>query len=134
MGDRRSNRDRRNLDEVTDPGVDKRARRDRRGGDRRDSDRVPLKVMVRDTTLGGSFEERRGNISMGGLYFTEGHPPFGNRVELRFILPGTRTELSTSGHIVKVNKAGGGFGAHVKFDALSVAEELALAKFFDEQP
>ena len=36
--------------------------------------------------LGGSFEERPGNLSLGGVYFTEGHPPIGNRIEVRFLI------------------------------------------------
>lgn len=107
-------------------------RRERREGDRRDSYRLPVKIMVRDATLGGSFEPRDGNVSVGGVYFKEGFPPIGNEVELRFFLPGMKSEVRASGKIVKVDRSATGFGAHVQFEDLPVDTELAIAKFFDE--
>ena len=70
-----------------------------RWDDRRDSARVAIRLMVRDLELGGSFEERSGNLALGGVYFTEGHPPVGNRVELRFFLPGTHDEVRATGEV-----------------------------------
>jgi uncharacterized protein (TIGR02266 family) len=100
--------------------------------DRRDSLRVPIRLMVRDAALGGSFDERRGNLSLGGVYFTEGHPPFGTRVELRFILPGERAEIRATGEILRVSREGGAFGAHVRFQDLPLEAELAIARFLDQ--
>jgi PilZ domain len=101
-------------------------------GDRRDSVRVPIRLMVRDAALGGSFEERPGNLSLGGVYFTEGHPPFGTRVEVRFILPDDRTEVRAEGEILRVSRDGGAFGAHVRFRDLPLETELAIARFLDQ--
>jgi uncharacterized protein (TIGR02266 family) len=100
--------------------------------DRRESLRVPIRLMVRDAALGGSFDERRGNLSLGGVYFTEGHPPFGTRVELRFILPGERAEIRATGEILRVSREGGAFGAHVRFQDLPLEAELAIARFLDQ--
>jgi len=100
--------------------------------DRRDSQRVPIRLLVRDPALGGSFEERPGNLSLGGVYFAEGHPPFGTRVELRFLVPGLRGEVRCDGEILRVTRAAGGFGAHVRFEGLPLETELAIARYLDE--
>ncbi len=100
-----------------------------RGEDRRESDRVPIRLLVRDSELGGSFEERPGNIGLGGAYYAEGHPPSGNRVELRFILPGAREEIRIGGEILRVSRDGSTFGAHVRFADASLETEMAIARF-----
>ncbi len=102
--------------------------------DRRDSRRVPIRLMVRDAALGGSFDERAGNLSLGGIYFTEGHPPFGTRVEIRFLLPGHAEEVRAVGEILRVSRQGEAFGAHVRFEDLSLETELAIARFLEGEP
>lgn len=99
--------------------------------DRRDSARVPIRLMVRDLELGGSFEERAGNLALGGVYFTEGHPPVGNRVELRFFLPGSNDEVRATGEVLRVTRDGTAFGAHVRFEDLPLESELAIARFLE---
>ncbi len=99
--------------------------------DRRDSRRVPIRLMVRNAALGGSFEERAGNLSLGGVYFAEGHPPFGSRVEIRFLLPGGGGEVHAAGEILHVSREPSGFGAHVRFEDLPLESELAIARFLD---
>jgi uncharacterized protein (TIGR02266 family) len=101
--------------------------------DRRDSRRVPIRLMVRDAALGGSFDERAGNLSLGGIYFTEGHPPFGTRVEIRFLLPGHPEEVRAVGEILRVSREGRTFGAHVRFQDLPLETELAIARFLEEE-
>lgn len=99
------------------------------GEDRRDSDRVAIQILVREAALGGSFEVRPGNLSLGGVYYTEGHPPTGNRVELRFILPGSPGEIRANGEILRVSREGDSFGTHVRFADLPLEAELAIARF-----
>ncbi|GEJ55671.1 PilZ domain-containing protein [Anaeromyxobacter diazotrophicus] len=99
--------------------------------DRRDSQRVPIRLLVRDSALGGSFEERAGNLSLGGVYFAEGHPPAGARVELRFLVPGLRGEVRCEGEILRVTRAAGAFGAHVRFQDLPLETELAIARYLE---
>ena len=99
--------------------------------DRRESLRVPIRLMLRDVSLGGSFEERAGNLSLGGVYFTEGHPPIGTRVEVRLLVPGERIEVRAEGEILRVSREAGGFGAHVRFQDLPLESELAIARFLD---
>jgi uncharacterized protein (TIGR02266 family) len=99
--------------------------------DRRDSLRVPIRLLVRNSELGGSFEERPGNLSLGGVFFSEGHPPIGTQVELRFLVPGVQGEVRCEGEILRVRRAAGGFGAHVRFRDLPLETELAIARYLE---
>jgi hypothetical protein len=97
--------------------------------DRRDSVRIELALLVRDPELGGSFEEHRGNVSLGGAYFEALHAPVGNRLEVRFLLPGRREEIQAQAEVVRVTKEGERFGAHLRFVELPLDTELAIARF-----
>lgn len=109
--------------------------RERRAGDRRDSPRIPIKVWVRDPAAGGSFEERDGDIGVGGMYFIDRHPPIGTLVEVRFTLPGSTREIRCKGEILRVSAEAdrGRYGAHLRFIDLEVASELVVARFIDDQ-
>ncbi|HET7824144.1 MAG TPA: PilZ domain-containing protein [Anaeromyxobacter sp.] len=96
--------------------------------DRRDSQRVPIQLLVRDAALGGSFEPYQGNLGIGGVYFDALHPPVGSKVELRFILPGIE-EIRVLGEVLRVSREGDRFGAHVKFLDIPLDAELAIARF-----
>jgi len=76
-----------------------------------------------------SRQERPGNLSLGGVFYLDGHPPQGNRVEMRFVLPGTRHEVRARGEVLRVTREGGRFGAHVRFTDLPLPSELAIARF-----
>ena len=99
--------------------------------DRRDSPRLPVRVLVRDPSLGGSFDERPGNLSLGGVHYRDDHPPRGGRLELRVLLPGTRTEIRCTGEVVRATRDRGTFGVHVRFADLSLEEARAVARFLD---
>ena len=101
----------------------------RNASDRRDSARVPLSLLVRDLELGGSFEERQGNVSLGGAYFEALHPPAGARLEVRFLLPGRREEIAALAEVLRVTREGEGFGTHLRFVELPLEAELAIARF-----
>jgi uncharacterized protein (TIGR02266 family) len=104
---------------------------DEAAGDRRESLRVPMRLMVRQAALGGSYDEHAGNLSLGGVFFKEGHPPFGTKVELRFLLPGENVEVRAAGEILQISREETGYGAHVRFEDLSLEEELAIARFLE---
>jgi acyl-coenzyme A thioesterase PaaI-like protein len=106
------------------PGVTRQAE-----ADRRDSERVALSLLVRDAALGGSYEERIGNLSIGGVFFDGLHPPVGSRFEVRFLLPGGRDEIRAVGEVLRVSREGARFGAHVKFVEIPLDSELAIARF-----
>jgi hypothetical protein len=100
--------------------------------DRRDSDRVPIQMLVRDAALGGSFEPYLGNLALGGVWFDAFHPPVGTRLELRFLVPGARAEIQAMGEVLRVSREGARFGAHVKFVDIPLDAELAIARFLQQ--
>ena len=75
-------------EEPTDGRRDGRATAAAGDDDRRDSQRVPIHLLIRDAALGGSFEPYEGNLALGGVWFDALHPPVGSRVEVRFLVPG----------------------------------------------
>jgi hypothetical protein len=97
--------------------------------DRRDSVRIALPILVRDLELGGSFEEHPGNLGLGGAWFEALHPPPGNRVEVRFLLPGRREEIQAMAEVLRVTREGERFGAHLRFVDMPLETELAIARF-----
>ena len=127
--DRRSGNERR----TAPPAEGNTRRAERRMGDRRDSPRVPMKILVRQVELGGSFEERSGDIGVGGVFFEERSLPIGREVELRFRLPGLEREVRCQGEVVRVSQGPGKPGAHVRFVDLPTEVELAVARFIDDQ-
>lgn len=100
--------------------------------DRRDSQRIPIHLLVRDAALGGSFEPYEGNLALGGVFYENRHPPAGSRVELRFLLPGVPGEIRANGEVLRVSQEGERFGAHVRFSDLPLDSELAIARFLQE--
>jgi purine-nucleoside phosphorylase len=105
---------------------------ERRTGERRESPRVPMKFLVRDLKEGGAYEEREGDLSVGGIWWAGKFPPLGRQVELRFRLPGVPTEIRAQGEIIKLSEPGRNLGFHARFTELDVAGELAIAKYIDE--
>jgi len=97
--------------------------------DRRDSARVPLKLLVREVALGGSFEERDGHLALGGVDFAALHPPVGTRFELRFLLPGGRQEIRAVAEVLRITREGERYGAHLRFVEIPIDAELAIARY-----
>jgi PilZ domain-containing protein len=104
-----------------------------RDADRRDSERIPIHLLVREAALGGSFEACEGNLGLGGVFFDGLHPPSGNRVEVRFLIPGTRREIEATGEVLRVSREGARFGTHVKFVDMPLSAELAIARFLQDE-
>ena len=100
-----------------------------RAADRRESDRVPVALFVRDAAAGGSFEEHEGNIALGGFYFTALHPPSGERFEVRVLLPGTNDEFTAVGEVLRISREGQAYGTHLRFLEIGLDAELALARW-----
>jgi len=96
--------------------------------DRRDSARVPIRLLVREAALGGSFEEREGRLSLWGVDFEALHPPVGSRFEVRFLLPGGKEEIRAHAELLRVSREGERFGAHLRFLDLPLEAELAIAR------
>ncbi len=102
-------------------------------GDRRDSPRVPMKFLVREKEEEGSWDERDGDLSLGGIHWMGKTPPLGKDVEVRFRLPGVAREIRAVGEIIRLSSEGKEIGFHVRFIDLELANELAIARFLDER-
>ncbi len=100
--------------------------------ERRDSQRVPIHLLIRDAAAGGSFEPYDGNLALGGVWFDSFHPPVGSRVEVRFLVPGARDEVRALGEVLRVSREGARFGAHVKFVDIPLDAELAIARYLQD--
>ncbi len=101
--------------------------------ERRDSPRVPMKFLVRDVGLrDGDWEEREGDLSLGGISWKGKTAPHGTEVEVRFRLPLVPKEVRARGEILRVKAAGVGIDFHLRFTELDVRAELAIARYLDE--
>ncbi len=103
--------------------------REERAADRRESDRVPISLFVRDAAAGGSFEEHDGNIALGGFYFAAQHPPASDRFDVRVLLPGTNDEFTATGEVLRISRDGVLYGTHLRFSDIGLEAELALARW-----
>jgi hypothetical protein len=106
---------------------------EQREADRRDSERIPIHLLVREAALGGSFEPYEGNLGLGGVFFDGLHPPSGPRIEVRFLIPGTKHEIEATGEVLRVSREGARFGTHVKFVDMPLSSELAIARFLQDE-
>jgi hypothetical protein len=97
--------------------------------ERRDSMRVPFRFQIREAGTRGSFEEREGNLALGGIYYAGLHPPLGALVEVRFLVPGHPEEIMALGEVLRVSREGDRFGAHLRFTDIAVESELAVARY-----
>lgn len=103
------------------------------GDERRDSPRVPMNFLVRDIGLrDGEWEEREGDLSLGGISWRGKTAPHGTEVDVRFRLPLVPKEVRARGEILRVKAAGVGIDFHLRFTELDVRSELAIARFLDD--
>ncbi len=101
--------------------------------DRRDSPRVPMTFMVRDADHDeGEWEEREGDLSLGGISWLGKTAPLGREVDVRFRLPGVARELRARGEIIRIKPDDRGLGFQLRFTELETQEELAIAKYLDD--
>lgn len=108
-------------------------RRKRFTEDRRDSPRVPMTFLVRDVGLrDGEWEEREGDLSLGGISWRGKTAPHSTEVDVRFRLPLVPKEVRARGEILRVKAAGMAIDFHLRFTDLEVRSELAIARFLDE--
>lgn len=100
--------------------------------DRRESRRVPVELMVRDLGLGGSFEPKRGNLALGGVFYDDLHAPAGDRVEVRFLLPGghggSRQPIHALAEVIEAVPTDELFGVRLRFVEIPLEDEMAIAR------
>ncbi len=111
-----------------EPTTERSGRAAPRPHDRRDSPRVPFRFLARCAVDGESFEETRGDLSIGGVFWGTSHEPHAPEVEVRVILPGEHEEIHARGQIVGRRDS----GLHIRFTALGHNDELAIARYIDE--
>jgi hypothetical protein len=89
---------------------------DRRKGDRRTSERVPLELWMEEVSGEDVYFRRSGNVSAGGVYFDKAIPhPLGTMVTLKFALPGDKEMVVARGEVVSSSGGNQGLGMGVKF-------------------
>jgi len=96
--------------------------------DRRESQRIPFIFRVRERAQGGPFEQRAGNLSLGGVYYAGARPPVGTFVDLRFSIPGHDHEVVAEGEVLRISRANELYGSHIRFTQIPLDCELALAR------
>ena len=131
MAERRST-DRRTSINTPPEKISRVKEKDRRSEDRRDSPRYPMKFLVREPGDTNTWEEREGDLSIGGIHWQGKTPPKGTQVEVRFRLPGVPKELRATGEIIRLQDVDKGINFHVRFTELDVQSELAVAKYLDD--
>lgn len=101
--------------------------------ERRDSPRLPMTFLVRDVGMRNSeWEERQGDLSLGGISWRGKTAPAGTEVEVRFRLPLVPKEVRARGEILRVKAAGVSIDFHLRFTELDVRSELAIARYLDD--
>ena len=101
--------------------------------DRRESPRVPMSFLVRDADHdAGEWEERAGDLGLGGISWRGKTAPLGREVDVRFRLPGVSRELRARGEIIRLKNDGHELLFQLRFLELDTACELAIAKYLDD--
>lgn len=100
--------------------------------DRRDSPRVPMRLMVRREGSSGDFEQHEGDLSLGGCAWQGSGWEQGTRVEVRFRLPILSDEVEAKGEVLHVAPGVNVPAARVRFVDLPVEAELAIARHLDD--
>lgn len=103
-----------------------------RSEDRRESPRVPMRLLVRRAGSGAVYEAWPGDLSLGGAAWQGGALEVGAEVELRFKLPSAEAELHARGEVLKVTETAEGPRTHVRFVELSMEAERAIARYLDD--
>lgn len=103
------------------------------GDERRDSPRVPMTFLLRDVSNSkAGWEERHGDLAIGGIAWRGKTPPHGTTVDVRFRLMGVPKEIQCKGEIIRVVDQGQNIEFRVRFTELDVNAELAIAKYLDD--
>ena len=89
---------------------------------------MPFRFLARCAVAEEPFEETRGDLSIGGVFWGTAHQPHGKEVEVRVALPGEHREINARGLIVGRRDS----GLHVQFTLLGTDDELAIARYIDE--
>ncbi|XXF76563.1 PilZ domain-containing protein [Myxococcaceae bacterium GXIMD 01537] len=100
--------------------------------ERRESPRVPTRLLVRRADSGAVYEAHEGDVSLGGFAWTGSPLEAGAQVELRLKLPGAEAELHVRGEVLQVSESPRGPQSRGRFLDLPVEAELAIARYLDD--
>ncbi|WP_338864257.1 PilZ domain-containing protein [Myxococcus stipitatus] len=100
--------------------------------DRRDSPRIPMRLKLRRAGSSADFEEREGDLSLGGCAWNGPGLEAGAQVEARFKLPILPDEVEAKGEVLHVTEGPQGPTVHVRFADMPVEAELAIARHLDD--
>ena len=103
----------------------------RRGGDRRDSPRLPVQLEVHVAER--ECERARGDLSLGGASWVTERPPRTDDLVVTCRVPTLDREFAANARVVSRETHGTKTLVHVAFQALPLDLELALAKWLDER-
>ncbi len=96
--------------------------------DKRKQQRIPVEIWIEAERAGELYFQRASNLSVGGAYFGQTVPlPVGEKVALKFSLPGEAHEIVCQGEIVNAKELGMG----VSFVDLADADRVRIQKLID---
>jgi hypothetical protein len=96
--------------------------------DKRKQQRIPVEIWIEAERAGELYFQRASNLSVGGAYFVQTVPlPVGEKVALKFSLPGEAHEIVCQGAIVNAKELGMG----VSFIDLADADRTRIQKLID---
>ncbi len=103
----------------------------RRQGDRRESPRVPRRLLVRDSA-GADFALCAGDVSLGGARWRADRFPENGRVEIRFHLPNFSRLACATARVVRADLEEDALELLAAYEDLDVRTELALARYLED--
>lgn len=131
MEDRRQNKDRRD-DLQFRLADDERSNNDRRQGDRRTKERIPVKMWVRNIEGDADYFQQTANLSSDGMYILSPNPySVGTLIDLEFQVPETDYIIKCSAEVLHCAEENQLFGLSVKFTDVPEAEKKIIAKALD---
>ncbi|MFT3835390.1 MAG: PilZ domain-containing protein [Myxococcaceae bacterium] len=96
--------------------------------DKRKQQRIPVEIWIEAERAGELYFQRASNLSVGGAYFVQTVPmPVGEKVTLKFSLPGEAHEIVCDGEIVNAKELGMG----VSFINLKDPDRVRIQKLID---
>ncbi len=114
MSGRRSNKDRRDGEQARFPKDDRHT--ERRRGERRTKERIPVKMWVRNIDGEASYFQQTANLSMNGMYILAPSPyETGTKIHLEFQIPGSARVVRCLAEVVGRREEGQFWGTSVKF-------------------
>ena len=128
MEDRRQNKDRRDNFQFKLPNDD-RSNTDRRQGDRRTKERIPVKMWVRNIEGDADYFQQTGNLSANGMYIFSPTPySAGTVIDIEFQVPETDYIIKCGAEILHCTEENQLFGLSAKFTNVSETDKKIITK------